>query len=314
MGTPRIDTWCGLYAFGGVPMEYSETRILKFARVSYGIAKKAIRPYSSKFSKKTFTQPQHVAILCMKKKKRLKYRELEEFLMESPRICEALELREFPDFTTSCKQFVKFERKVLIILIYLSACLLPRSGKGGIDATGYDRRHNSKHYVKRCRLTIQSLKVTFLIDLKQLTILAVHVTASRKHDSQIAPPLIDQYEKEFEEFLESLCGDKGFDSKKFRNKLRCKGTRPLIPYREFNRKHEYWNSLFNEDDLHQRSKCETVNSMTKRNYGDTVTAKGFCNQLKEVLFVAVVHNLDRSLTVFILRISTKLQMCMIRNS
>ena len=174
-------------------MEYSETRILKFARAAYDIAKQSsIKPYSSKFSKKTFTQHQHVAILCIKHKKKLKYRELEEMLMESPRVCEELELNEFPDFTTSNKQFKKFERKVLIILIYLSACLLPRSGKAGIDATCYDRSHNSKHYVKRCKLIIQSMKITFLIDLKHLTILAVHVTASRKHDTQIAIPLVKQ--------------------------------------------------------------------------------------------------------------------------
>ncbi|MEK7729099.1 MAG: transposase, partial [candidate division KSB1 bacterium] len=188
---------------------------------------------------------------------------------------------------------------------YLSACLLPRSGRGGIDSTGFDRRHNSKHYVKRCGMTIRSLKVTFLIDLKHLTILAVHVTASRKSDMHIAIPVIKQYEKEFDEFLDSLCGDKGYDWIRIRKFLKKHKTRSLIPYREFTRKYKYWNTLFNEDDLHQRSKCETVNSMTKRNYGDTVTAKGFCNQVKEVLFTAVVHNIDRSIRAFILRISTK---------
>lgn len=287
-------------------MQYSETRVLKFARAAYDVAKRSsVKPYSNKYSKKTFTRHQHIAILAIKHKKKLEYHELEEFLMESPRICEELELHEFPDFTTSCKQFAKFERKVLMILICLSACMSPRSGKGGIDATGYDRRHNSKHYVKRCRMTIQSMKITFLIDLKYLTILAVHVTASRKHDTQIAIPLVKQYEKEFEEFLESLCGDKGYDWKKIRKFLKRRGTRPLIPYREFKPKHEYWNSLLNEDDLHQRVKCETVNSMTKRNYGDALTAKGFYKQFKEVLFIAVVHNIDRSLAVFIWRISTK---------
>lgn len=150
-------------------MKYSETKILKFARACYELVQKSsIKRYSSKFSKRTFTQHQHIAILCIKHKKKLKYRELEELLMESPRICEGLELYEFPDFTTSCKQFAKFERKVLIILIYLSACLLPRSGKGGIDATGYDRRHNSKHYVKRCKLTIQSMKITFFVRRQRL--------------------------------------------------------------------------------------------------------------------------------------------------
>jgi len=47
--------------------------------------------------------------------------------------------------------------------------------------------------------------------------------------------------------------------------------------------------------------------MTKRNYGDIVTAKGFHNQFKEVLFIAVVHNIDSSIKDFILRISTKLK-------
>ena len=286
-------------------MEYSETKVIKFARAAYTLAKWAIKPYSSKFSKKTFTQAQHVAMLCIKRKKRLKYRELEEFMMESPRVCEEIELREFPDFTTSNKQFKRFERKVLIVLIYLTACLLPRSGRGGIDATCYDRRHNSKHYVKRCKLTIQSMKITFLVDLKHLTILAVHVTPSRKHDSQIVIPLVKQYEKEFKEFLESLSGDKGYDSTKIRKFLKKRRTRSLIPYREFKRKHAHWNSLFNTKDLHQRSKCETINSMTKRNYGDTLTSKGFHNQFKETLFIAVVHNIDRSLTIFIMRISTE---------
>ena len=47
--------------------------------------------------------------------------------------------------------------------------------------------------------------------------------------------------------------------------------------------------------------------MTKRNYGDTLTAKGFCNQFKEVLFIVIVHNIDRSINAFILRISTEPQ-------
>jgi len=171
--------------------------------------------------------------------------------MESPHICEALRLKEFPDFTTSCKQYAKFERKVLIIMIYLSACLLPRSGRGGIDSTGYDRRHNSKHYVKRCRLTIQSLKVTFLIHQKHLKTLAVHITASRKHDSQIVLPLVEQYEGEFEEFLNSLCGDKGYDAKEIRDKLRDRGTRPLIPHRKFKPIDRAHNARFKKKDLHE---------------------------------------------------------------
>jgi len=47
-----------------------------------------------------------------------------------------------------------------------------------------------KHYTKRAELTIQQLKVTLLVDTKVNAILDLHVTTTRKHDSQIAPSLI----------------------------------------------------------------------------------------------------------------------------
>jgi len=55
---------------------------------------------------------------------------------------------------------------------------------------GFDRSHASKHYTKRAELTIQQLKVTLLVDTKVNAILDLHVTTTRKHDSQIAPSLI----------------------------------------------------------------------------------------------------------------------------
>ena len=36
----------------------------------------------------------------------------------------------------------------------LSATLLPTSGVVGVDASGFDRIHASKHYTKRAELTI----------------------------------------------------------------------------------------------------------------------------------------------------------------
>jgi len=69
--------------------------------------------------------------------------------------------------------------------------LLPTSGIVGVDASGFDRSHASKHYTKRAELTIQQLKVTLLVDTKVNAILDLHVTTTRKHDSQIAP-IVDQ--------------------------------------------------------------------------------------------------------------------------
>jgi len=97
------------------------------------------------------------------------------------------------------------------VILTLSATLLPTSGVVGVDASGFDRSHASKHYTKRAKLTIQQLKVTLLVDTKVNAILDLHVTTTRKHDSQIAPSL-----KRNPEDIDILLGDKGYDDHKIR--------------------------------------------------------------------------------------------------
>jgi len=81
------------------------------------------------------------------------------------------------------------------VILTLSATLLPTSRLFGVDASGFDRSHASKHYTKRAKLTIQQLKVTLLVDTKVNAILDLHVTTTRKHDSQIAPSLIKRNQR-----------------------------------------------------------------------------------------------------------------------
>jgi len=107
--------------------------------------------------------------------------------------------------------------------------LLPTSGIVGVDASGFDRSHASKHYTKRAELTIQQPKVTLLVDTKVNAILDLHVTTTRKHDSQIAPSLI----KRNLENIDILLGDKGYDDQKIRQLARQHEVRPLIKHREF---------------------------------------------------------------------------------
>jgi IS5 family transposase len=109
------------------------------------------------------------------------------------------------------------------VLLNLSITLLPTSGVVGIDASGFDRSHASKHYTKRTKLTIQQLKVTLLVDTRANDILDLHVTTTRKHDSHIAPSLI----KRDAENVAILLGDKGYDDQKVRALARDAGVRPL---------------------------------------------------------------------------------------
>lgn len=275
-------------------MEYYETRVYKFVCHVYGLSTRAVRPYSSKFSKKTYTQNQHVAVLCLKERFNLKFYEVEELLLNSPTLCEALGLTQVQDHTTLCKALKRLRAVVFRLLLISSGGLFPSSGRTGIDATGFDRRHASKHYVQRSKMRLESMKTTYLVDTETLMILGVHNTVTRKHDTRILLPLLEDVRKHFP--VKVLCADKGYDSKKIRDTLRKQGVRPLIKHREFKPLDKAHNARMNQKDVHQRAMNETVNSTTKRKYSDTLTTKTYWNQTKETLIKAITYNIDRYIT------------------
>lgn len=286
-------------------MEYYETGLYKFASHSFDLAKRVVKPYRSKFSKKTYTQPQHLAVLLVKEKRRLRFDETEELFLNSPSLCEALELKQVPDHTTMCRALHRLRPLVFTLLLVLSADLLPASGKTAVDSTGFDRRHASKHYVKRAKMTLSSMKTTYLIDTVTQMILGVHTTTTRKHDTQILPQLVEDVLQHFP--IKVLCGDKGFDSNPLRHDLRGRSIRPLIKHREFKPIHKAQNARIKKEDYNQRLKGESVNSSTKRRTGDTLTTKTYWCQHKESLIKAITHNIERHLkTLFHTRIAIKL--------
>ncbi len=268
-------------------MNIESSKLIKFAKVAHGQAKRVINPYSSKYSRKDYTQPQLLTLLCVKERTKQKWEELEDLIFNMPLLREAINLDKTPHFTTLNKFFLRLQKKILIILITLTAGR--SSGLLSIDGTCVDRRHTSKHYVKRCKITLNPMKLTPLIDTQEQKIHGLHCTTTRKHDTQILLPIV----KKTRQRIEQLCGDKGYDDKKIRAYLKKHGIRSLIPYREFKNKHRYWNSLFNEKDLHQRSKSETVNSSLKRKYRDYLSSHDWWNQHKEAALLCAVYNIDR---------------------
>jgi len=48
------------------------------------------------------------------------------------------------------------------------------------------------------KLVIRSLKTTLLVDTQAQTVLDVHVTTTRKHDTQIGPQLTERNLEQFE--------------------------------------------------------------------------------------------------------------------
>lgn len=268
-------------------MHIENSKIIKFTKHAHETASKAIPEYSSKYSRKDYTQWQHVTLLCVMIKTKQKWEDFPDLLANMPYVCETIGLEKIPHFTTLNKFFLRMKNKVLLVLILMTAGRF--SGLASVDATGLDRQHSSKHYVKRCKITIKSMKLTLLIDTKEMKIVGIHCTTTRKHDTQILLPLV----KKTRQKIKQICGDKGYDSKELRKPLKREGTRVLIPYREFKPKQKYWNSLFIKKDYHQRSKSECVNSVIKRKYKDFLSSHEWRNQHKEAALLCLVYNVDR---------------------
>ncbi|WP_251331619.1 IS5 family transposase [Haloplanus pelagicus] len=268
-----------------------KSQLLRFVEQAMHLAHRAVAPYSSKFSKRRYTLHQHIVLLCLKVRKNTTYRTLLDELIEMPRIRKAINLDELPAPSTLCKAFNRLDMAVWRVLLNLSITLLPTNGIVGIDASGFDRSHASKHYTKRTKLTIHQLKVTLLVDTKANAIIDVHVTTTRRHDSQIAPSLIERNTGD----IAVLLGDKGYDDQKVRAVAHEENVRPLIKHREFSSLHEAWNARIDAELYGQRSQNETVNSRIKRKYGAFVRSRHWWNQFREIAIVCLTHNLDRSL-------------------
>ncbi|SFS09787.1 Transposase and inactivated derivatives, IS5 family [Halomicrobium zhouii] len=271
-----------------------KSRLLQFVEQALHLARRDVARCSSKFSKRRYTLHQHIVLLCLKVRKNTTYRELLDELIEMPRIWNAIDLEVLPSPSTLCKAFNRLDMAVWRVLLNLSVTLLPTNGVVGIDASGFDRSHASKHYTKLTKLTtltIQQLKVTLLVDTKANAIIDLHVTATRKHDSPIAPSLIKRNTAE----VAILLGDKGYNDQKIRALSREDNLRPLIKHREFSALHKAWNARLDADLYGQRSQNETVNSHLKRKYGAFVRSRHWWKQFRELVIGCLTHNIDRAL-------------------
>ncbi|MFC6952861.1 IS5 family transposase [Halorubellus litoreus] len=271
-----------------------KSRLLRFVERAMVLARRAVARFSTRYSRKRFTLRQHVVLLCLKVKKTTTYRDLVDELIEMPRIRDALELDSIPAPSTLCKAFDRLEMAVWRVLLNISLADLPLNGIIGIDASGFERAHASTHYTKRTNLTIQQLKTTLLVDTAINAVLDIHVTTTRKHDTQIAPQVV----KRNVDSIEVLIGDKGYDDQNLRQLTRDHGIRPLIKHREFSSLHTAWNARLDSDLYHRRNMNETVNAAIKQKYGAFVRSRRWWKQFRELVIKCVVHNIEQTLTLF----------------
>ena len=270
-----------------------KSHLLRFVERAVVMARRAVSRFSARYSRKRFTLRQHVVLLCLKVKKTTTYRDLVDELIEMPHIRDALDLDSIPAPSTLCKAFDRLQMAVWRVLLNLSLADLPVSHVTDIDASGFERAHTSVHYTKRTNLTIQQLKTTLLVDTATKAVLDIHLTTTRKHDTQIAPQVV----KRNAASIAVLTGDKGYDDQKLRRLAGNHDIRPLIRHREFTSLHKAWNARLDSELYDQLNINETVNAAIKQKFGAFVRSRLWWKQFRELVIKCVIHNVERSLAI-----------------
>jgi len=210
--------------------------------------------------------------------------------MERVRAALVTERGEFPGPSALCKSFDRAPMHIWRELLRLSSELLDQNGHAAIDATYFDRRQASSHYLKRCDRTVQTVQTTFLVDTAQGAVIDVHCSTKWPNGTNVGPQVALRNAGD----LRSLAADKGYDDMSFREDLRAEGVRPLIKHRVFAPYDHAHNARIEDALYNQRSVCETVNSVIKRSYGSAVRARVWYRQFREITLAAAVYNVEQA--------------------
>ena len=94
-------------------MVMAEIGLVRLARVAMDVARAAVPAHRSKYSKRLFTQPQLLGILCLMRYEDWTYREAEVRLEEHSELRAALGLSRVPDHTTLYRFLRRLDEQLL---------------------------------------------------------------------------------------------------------------------------------------------------------------------------------------------------------
>ncbi len=288
------------------------------AAAAYRVARDTLPEHFSPYSPKKFTQPQLLVCLVLKTFFDTDYRGIVQILDDCPSLCKVFELKTVPHFTT----LQKASRRLL--KTYNTQKILERTVKIGLgkrktvklaamDSTGLEARHISRYFVKR-RSREPNLyqtttyrrwpKLAIVCDCSNHLILsAITIRGPSPDINQFCKTLKPCVEK-FR--IKQLLADAGYDSEanhtyarevhQIKTTIPPKHGRPTtkLPKTKYRKE---MRTDFDKETYGQRWQSETVFSMIKRNYTDSLSARSYWSQCRDMILLVLTHNLGIILLV-----------------
>ena len=194
----------------------SASRNIRFVQTAISIVKSThLSPYSSKFSKKIYTQHQLLVLILFKDFRNQHYREFIEDVGDMDRVQEILNLSEVPHFTTLQKFFCRIKSHYLRLAFRKTVNLFYTSDENipitAIDSSGFTSGYCSHYFSERTgKLRKHFLKTSISVDTDQKAITGFVASKSRVHDTRHAEKLLRQCHKT--RMSDCYVMDKGYDS------------------------------------------------------------------------------------------------------
>lgn len=280
-----------------------ESKYKRFIDLCMIPVKRLLKPYSSKFSRKDYTQHQLAVAVCLMAYEDKVYRDAADFLVE---------VKEYLGFGENVPHFTALQKFLRRISLRLLDFILQKTyemffntkiANIGIDSTGERTSHASPHYMKRMKRKSRRkdyLKHSIAVDTTQQAIIVAKDRRSDAHDNVDFKLLVKRSSDIVD--LRHVVADKGYDSEENHRFVREDiGAKSIIPPKWENiplsrTKGKYRKRLkkyFPKKRYHRRSMNETVNFVEKTKFGDELTSKGWWMKKKEQRLKDIAYNIYR---------------------
>ena len=282
-------------------MKARESRYVTVARLAYGLAQASLPRYTHPKSPHRFTFPQRAACVMLMFYLNLSYRDMEEWLLATDQVRAVLGLTEVPDHSTLERTFKRLrQREWAALKQHLLAAAKREEAAISVDTTNFRLSHASAYYQTRTGRTYRDwVKGGYAVGTQSQWRLGWRSGRGAGVDQPYLEPLRRQarrYGKRVNgKRAWHLLGDMGFDGKTTRpDDLIPPQRRNYDPVHPDRRARAELVAAARLDGLYgQRWKSETVNSVMKRKFGDTIRSRLRLLQQREPWVKGLIYDLHR---------------------
>lgn len=277
-----------------------ESRYVRVARIALQVAQESLPRYSHRKSPHRYTFPQRAACALLSFYLNKSYRDTEEWLLATDRVCRVLGLQEVPDHTTLCRTYAQLR---LGDLEQMKRALLDRLGVEeeliALGSTGFEQTGASAYYLsRRGQVYREWLKGVYAVGTASQLVLAWGQGRGPGNDA----PFLSRLRGEARRWGHTqggerhwLLADAGFDGRGVQRGELIPPVRRhgqvVSPQRKA--RAELVSAARLDGIYGQRWKSETALSVIKRRFGGSVRSRKERPQRREPAVKGLVYELHR---------------------